>query len=173
MANTAGVSFTTGATVNGTATISAGAVTSAVGVTVTVGGNLVDTLGGRWQVANTTFTGGAPSLPTSLVTNATFSGSAVLPNGFALTGNLTATGNLKLNGQTVSVTGNFNTSGGGGVLTMTNALDQLTVGGNVTFDGGYTVGLLTNGVLKVGGAFAQQWDSSYSSFAASGTPWRW
>ena len=96
-------------------------------------------------------------------------GTATLGGDLTLTGNLTVSGasaNLNLGGKTVSVTGDFNTQSSG-KLTMTNALDALTVTGNVTFDGSNTSTLLSAGQLTLQGNFSQ--GGSSTSFAASGT----
>ena len=166
-ANPAGVNFISDAYIAGTATVTNGNVTSNTGRTVTINGDLVDAAGDRWQVYNTDFSGTNPSLPAALITNVTFKGSASLSSGFNLTGNLSvygSTGDLILNGQTVTVSGNFETTISG-ILTMTNALDVLTVDGNVSFSGGDTNGTLTAGVINVKGAF---YGNNYL-FSASGS----
>jgi hypothetical protein len=92
---------------------------------------------------------------------------------FTLTSNLAVTGGgaldvtggiLVLNGFRASLTGDFGTSGTG-LLKMSNALDSLGVGGNASFGGGSTAGLLTAGIITVGGNFAQS--GSATSFAPS------
>jgi hypothetical protein len=75
---------------------------------------------------------------------------------------------LDLMGHTLQVGGNFTTASGG-VLVMRSAADTLDVQGSATFDGGSTEGLLTAGVLQVGGYFAASAVSSPQSFAASGS----
>ena len=162
-ANAAGVDFTSNAFVNRTGTVTSGNVTG-TGVTVTIAGGLADAVGDRWQVENTTFSGDA-SLPVSLITNLTFTGSTTLPSGFAVTGNLTvgAGGNLNLSAQTVTVTGNFNTTSSG-VLTMQDVSDVLAVNGNVSFSGGATNTLLSAGELRVTGTFF----GNAGAFAATG-----
>ncbi len=170
-ANAAGVNFASYAQINGSATIDANipaaTVTSNAGVVVTIGANLTDTVGGGWQVAGTTFSGVNPNLPDSLTTNLNFTNSASLSSGFTLSGNLSVTGssgNLNLNTQTISITGNFSTAGSG-VLSMTEQSDVFNIGGDVNFSGGQTDTLLTAGTLQVGGTFY----GYYGSFAASGT----
>ncbi|MFC1892087.1 hypothetical protein ACFLZT_06805, partial [Thermodesulfobacteriota bacterium] len=166
-ANPAGVNFISDAYIAGTATVTNGNVTSDTGRTVTINGDLVDVVGDRWQVYNTDFSGTNPSLPAALITNVRFKGSASLSSGFNLTGNLSvygSTGDLILNGQTVTVSGNFETTTSG-ILTMTNALDVLTVDGNVSFNDGSIDVTLTAGVINVKGAF---YGNSYF-FSASGS----
>ncbi len=87
-----------------------------------------------------------------------------------VTGNLTVTGggaNLTTNGNTVTVTGDFDTQSSG-VLTMTNGADVLDVVGDVTFRGGSTAGLLSAGELRLQGNFIQL-TGSFQSFQPSGT----
>ncbi|HVM42401.1 MAG TPA: hypothetical protein VMT77_02790, partial [Gemmatimonadales bacterium] len=83
-----------------------------------------------------------------------------------LGGNLLVSGGtLALNGKPTSVSGTFATTGGG-VLQMTSATDSLFVGGNASFGGGSTSGLLTAGTLVVDGDFAQI--AGAAAFAPSG-----
>jgi alpha-tubulin suppressor-like RCC1 family protein len=65
-------------------------------------------------------------------------------------------GNLTLNGQRLTVGGDFSTDSGKGTLTMTSAADTLRVLGNARFAGGSTDGLLTAGALFVAGSFEQR-----------------
>ncbi len=74
-------------------------------------------------------------------------------------------GSLWLDGQAMIVAGNFSTSGSG-VLVMQEDNAQLHVGGNATFGGGSTSGLLTLGVLSVAGNFTQVGTNSPESFQA-------
>ena len=179
--NAAGLTFSSSAVANGTVTILNGTVTSTAG-TVTIGGDLVDAVGGRWQVMDTTFSGAAPSLPAILTTNATFSGGGVIPNGFTLTGNLSvaAGGKLVMNGQTVTASGSLTVTisdTGGDGLIMTNAADSMTVAGNVTFTQVFndsfatSAGNFTAGVLKVRGNFTQTTGGATTSkmFVLTGT----
>ena len=76
-------------------------------------------------------------------------------------------GNLRPNGQTMAVARSFSTSGTG-LVTMTGASDGLSVGGDAVFDGGDETGLLTDGVLVVGGNFKVLNSQSNAAFAASG-----
>jgi hypothetical protein len=71
-------------------------------------------------------------------------------------GNLTVTGtgaNLALNGQQVSVAGNFQTQQGG-TLRMADAAARVTVEGFAYFGGSSTDGLLTAGEIRVRGHFS-------------------
>src|SRR5262249_29784692 len=109
-ANSAGVNTINNLVIVGSATVTAGTVTGS-GKTAIVTGELSDAAGGRWLVTNTSFTGsGTLHFPAVLSTNATITGNVQLGNGINLTGNLTVTGSsaaLKLNGNTVTVSGNF------------------------------------------------------------------
>src|SRR4029453_9384476 len=173
-ANSAGATFTTNAFINAEPTLSAasGNVTTSGGFTITVADDIIDAVGGRWQVTNTTCTGTNVRLPATLVTNLTFAGGAVLSNGFAVTGNVTVTGGLNLNGSTVSVSGTFTTSTSG-TLTMQNPADALLVVGGANFAAnGNTNGLLTAGILELRGNFIQNGSfgfGSASNYAPSGT----
>jgi hypothetical protein len=168
LANSAGVYLLTDVSVMGDATVSDGAVTSQSGRRATIGGDLIDAVGGHWQVGETTFTGAAPSLPSALTTNALFSGNATVPNGFTLTGNLTVTGaSLDVNGQSIEVVGDLRVSGSGSVL-MQDPGGELTVRGDVSFDGAAdATTALTDGTLRVGGDFALR--NSGQGFAPGGS----
>ena len=71
--------------------------------------------------------------------------------------------------RSIAMSGALNVSGSG-TLTMQNPLDSVITGatGAAIFGGGSTAGLLTDGVLKVGGSFTQTSGTSPTSFAASG-----
>jgi hypothetical protein len=80
------------------------------------------------------------------------------------------TGTLTLNGHTLRTTnGNGFSTTSGGTLVMSNALDTLDVSGWTSFTGGDETGLLTNGVMRLGGNFTQTAVSSATSFVASGS----
>ena len=66
----------------------------------------------------------------------------------------------------MAVHGRLGTTGAG-TLVMTNLADQVTVGGDATFDGGDETGDLTAGTLKVAGNFTQAATTSTKSFVAS------
>jgi hypothetical protein len=69
---------------------------------------------------------------------------------------------------TMGVVGSFSTTGSG-TLGITNTADTLQVTGAAIFGGGSTFGLLSNGVLKVGGSFTQTSANSTTSFAPDPT----
>jgi hypothetical protein len=75
-------------------------------------------------------------------------------------------GSLTVNGQGLIVARTLATTGTG-TFVMTNAADFVTVTGNASFNGGSTNGLLTAGLLQVGGNFNQLASTSTQSFAAS------
>jgi hypothetical protein len=77
---------------------------------------------------------------------------------------LVSGGTLVTAGHPVAVTQNFATSGSG-VLQMQSSADSLGVGGNASFGGGSTTGLLTAGLIDLKGNFAQSGNAS--SFAPS------
>jgi uncharacterized glyoxalase superfamily protein PhnB/cytoskeletal protein CcmA (bactofilin family) len=137
--------------------------------TAYVKGNLIDTAGNRWQVLTTVFIGATPQI-SNIQTNATFSANSALQNPFIITGNVSVTGTLKINGQSLTITGNLTTSGLGDRLTMLNALDRLIVQGDVSFNGGGATGILTAGELHVGGNFNENNACcTGTAFAPSGT----
>ena len=83
--------------------------------------------------------------------------------------------NLDVAGQTIHVTGAFETSGEGGVptdnfarFTMDGNADVLDIDGNVNLIGGNSAGLLTAGALRVGGNFTAGCGNS-QEFLPSGT----
>jgi len=74
-------------------------------------------------------------------------------------------GDIGLNGHTLNVARTFATTGIG-TLTMTNPSDTVNVGGDAIFAGA-AGGVLTDGVLQIGGNFTQLATTSAASFAAS------
>lgn len=146
---------------------------------------------GTYNTASTIFTGSGQTAPSGLSYQAvsssgtvTFAAGATTVSSLTVTGGIltlggrtTATagvvvsgGNLKTNNHTLSIpSGSFNTSGTG-TLTMQSPLDSVVTGGTggAFFGGGSTVGLLTDGVIKLGGSFGQTAGTSNTSFAASG-----
>jgi hypothetical protein len=94
----------------------------------------------------------------------------IIFNGIATIGGdlVASTGSFNINGQTVTVGGNFKTTAGGH-LTMNTPGDSLSVAGDVLFAGGDEQGRLTAGTLVIGGNFQQSAISSVTSFAPGGT----
>jgi hypothetical protein len=139
-----GVTFISDAYVNGDVEIYNGDVSGAPGVTVTIAEYLDDegvVCGGPcgdWLVDNTAFTGSPTKIPGTLQ-NVTFLGKTTLPNGLTVNGNLTVagTGNLDLNANTVTVSGDAGTQDDG-TVTMRDGRDVLTIQGNARFAGGNT-----------------------------------
>jgi hypothetical protein len=140
---------------------------------VVIGAQLSNT--GTVQVASDTlrFTNGSAG---SLVGTVTVTAGAALDFGggaFAQTGPLQVNGDLVVSagqavpgGYPLGVAGSFTTMGTGALrMTLTN--DSVGVGGNATFAGGSTAGLLTSGILTVDGDFTQAGNSA--AFAPSGT----
>jgi hypothetical protein len=75
-----------------------------------------------------------------------------------------STQTLTLNGHKLAVAGSFSTAALG-TLKMASAADSLGIGGNASFGGGSTAGLLTGGVITINGNFAQSGNAS--AFAPS------
>ena len=92
---------------------------------------------------------------------ATFAG-----NPTAVLANLVvSSGTLDLTGRQIRVSGNFHTEATGAVR-MTGSTDSLGVGGSATFGGGSTTGLLSAGIISVGGNFSQG-GGAFDAFAPS------
>jgi hypothetical protein len=120
------------------------------------------------QVGSVTFAGGPVSMNTLTVSSGTLDlngRTTVGAAGVFITG-----GTLRPNNNTLNILGALTLSGTG-TLTMQNALDSVITGatGAAVFGGGSTAGLMTAGVLKVGGSFIQTSGTSTLSFAPSGT----
>jgi hypothetical protein len=133
---------------------------------------------GSYGADTTVFTGGATqSIPLEV------SGSAVTYESIRVTGTAelvgapsntyTMNGDLVIEGLLASfgtgvmvVNGNLRTTGNG-ALSMQNASAELHVHGNATFDGGSTMGQLTDGTLRVYGDFVQDTTNSIASFVGS------
>jgi hypothetical protein len=120
-----------------------------------------------WSVAGNWSGGVAPNTVDSVVipaaTNSPFLGAPVTVAAVNVT-----TGNLNLNGQTLTTTRGFSTTGTG-VLTSTVTGSTLIVQGDALFSGGNEFGLLTAGLLKVAGNFTQSAVTSVTSFSPSGS----
>ena len=82
--------------------------------------------------------------------------------------NIIAGGNLVINGQGLATVRGL-TTGGTGVLTMTNAADAVSVGGNAVFAGGSELNLLTAGGISLVGNLTQLAGTSGDSYHPSGT----
>ncbi len=117
------------------------------------------------QTGDVTFAGGAVGMSSLVVS----SGVLNLGGRTTVNGDVFVTGGtLKPNGRTLAIVGALNLQATG-TLTMQNPLDSVLVNGFAGFGGGSTVGLLTNGVIQVGGSFTQSSGTSATSFAASGS----
>ena len=97
--------------------------------------------------------------------NVTISSTYSLNAAFTVIGNVTigTGGLLNVNGNVLTISGTFATTGTG-ILQMGSAADGMTVNGNVSFGGGSESGQLTNGLLTVTGNFVQT--GGATSFAA-------
>jgi hypothetical protein len=135
------------------------------------GGTITTAVGSSYSVPTTTYYGAGPVL-----VNAVPYDTLILQTGgtaagdFGITGDLRISGigaGLDLNGHTVGVDGNVDISNGAN-LTMQNAADFLSVAGSFFTNGDSTTGLLTDGLLQIGGSFRQAADGSGESFRASG-----
>ena len=150
--------------------------------------NLADNspiVGGGWSGSTTLhLTGNGGTLPTKLGVNTVYfeGGGNVILNQNLTTNYMVVdqgTG-LVLNGHTVNLQGNYFTTQNGGFLVMQSATDSL-VANQLFFNGGSTVGALTQGVIDVAGPVFGVLYQGYSSghvavpsasttaFAASGT----
>lgn len=160
---TGAMTFDGDATIAGNVTV--GATTSVVGGgLITIGGNLIDSLGTRWQTTATVFDANDPIIPRQ------FTGSVVFNNGIGLDTTLFVGGNLEvrggsldLNGLAATVSGDFEVRETG-VLRMASPSDTLIVVGNATFRGGSSSGQLDAGYLELRGDFQQT--TNAAAFAA-------
>ena len=84
-----------------------------------------------------------------------------------ITQDLVVQGNLTLNSQTVTVTGDF--TAGVGTVTMSNVADVLNVRGNITFYAGDHTGKLTGGTIQAGGDFTLGCYNNTTEFNPTGT----
>jgi fibronectin-binding autotransporter adhesin len=146
-------------------------------------------VGGTWNQTSVIFTGTGQTAPSTLPYQFLYSrGAVTFAAGTPTVGTLTveagtltlagrttvtgdvfiADGTLKPNNRTLTVGGALNVQTTG-TLTMQNALDSVLVTGFAGFGGASSVGLMTNGVLRVGGSFTQTSGTSNTSFAASGS----
>ncbi|MHB1193224.1 MAG: beta strand repeat-containing protein, partial [Longimicrobiales bacterium] len=169
--NPAGVVFDTDVPILGDATILQGTVQSKVGTTTTVWayGDINDAAGGRWRIARTVISGAAAVLPSALTTNLEFETATTLQSSFTVEGDLTVIGReavLDLNGQDVTVAGDFSITDRGRV-SMTAAAADLTVRGNTSF-GGTSGSLFTAGRIWAEGDFTWVGNQAYV-FAPSGS----
>ncbi|MEP7325413.1 MAG: hypothetical protein ABI836_05640, partial [Gemmatimonadota bacterium] len=158
--NPAGIKFISSTVVNGTLTVTGatpltdngsqtltvlGALTTPAGSSVTLTSFTTPTapvIGGSYSVGTTTYTGVGMTLPVLAYTNLVLTGSGTPAGNLAVSGDLTvaAGGNLTVGGRTLTIAGNLTNNG---LVTMTNAADQVTVTGNATFQGGDETGLLS------------------------------
>jgi len=122
--------------------------------TIVGSGNVQVTAAGQIRGSIVSLNVGAP---------VTVVGTVTMDGPLTITG---ATANLTLGGKTVGGVISPFTVQNGGVLTMNNGSDQLTVGSAV-FNGGDETGKLTNGLLIVGGDFTQS--GGATSFVATAT----
>ncbi len=130
-------------------------------ILVNTGGSIVaQPTGALAMVASGNLRGNVPNLQ--------LSGATVTVTGPTTVNGLLAVGNgmLALNGQSVTVVGDFATTGTGSF--QMNPGSALSVSGDVVLAGGSTSGLLTGGVLTVAGDFTQGGGSA-SAFDASGS----
>jgi len=158
------------ATVNGTTLQVLGDATFAADITLTqlsVAGAL--SAAGGYAVTTTIFSGTGQTIPALSYDVLRVTGTASLGAAVATTGNVevNALGALTIGANTLNVGGNLFTQLGPATLVMSDPASVVDVVGNVTFDGGSTDGLLTDGVLHVGGNFTQGATASDQSFAAT------
>jgi len=188
-----GILVASDTTYNGTGLNVAGSVTTASGSLLQLGLLVVKgafTCNGTFNTTSIAFDSSNWTIPAGIPykflyvgvgANATLAPGVTIANQLAiqgatltLTANLSFPGNtytefggtLDLNGHTLSMGGLFSADNGG-FLKMTNPLDTLVIGLGGYFTGGSEAGLLTAGVIDIGGIFDQAGDPQ--AFAASGT----
>jgi YVTN family beta-propeller protein len=135
------------------------------GVVLTAGGSVNGgvTIGGAGSLDLT----GTGVTVQGAVPNVVVSGQVAAAGPVNVAGDLLVSGSLDLGGQPVTVSGDFATSGQG-ILTMTQPGEALLVHGNVGFNGGPTLGSLTDGIILVAGNFVVTDSNSATPFAATG-----
>ena len=119
---------------------------------ITLVGDLVDTVGGRWQVHTTNLAGTNQNLPSAISTNVNVYVNTALANNVSVTGNWTIDGagsGLDVGAYTLTVSGNI-TIQNNALITMQNAAGGISAGGNITLNGASTSGYLTAGTVSVG-----------------------
>ncbi len=129
--------------------------------TVSAGATVIQNAGTVAYAPTSTINGAAGA--TLTVNGGTFNALGPISIG---TLNVSGNGVFVVNGGRIAVSGNFATSGSG-VLNMNTASDSLGIGGNATFGGGSTAGLLLAGIISIKGNFAQTGVNSNSAFAPS------
>ncbi len=151
---TGAMTFDGNATIAGTVTV--GPTTSVVGGGfISIGGDLIDSLGFRWQATETSFSAADPVVPRQFTGSVVFNNGVVIDTTMTIGGNLEIRGGLlDLNGRHVTVAGNFEARTSG-VLRMVSPADTLIVGGTAIFRGGSSLGQLTAGRLELAGSFQQ------------------
>ncbi|MEO6877129.1 MAG: hypothetical protein ABI205_01525, partial [Gemmatimonadaceae bacterium] len=160
----AGTRAVAGVTIEALGTLNLGGATD----TLKVGGNVATDSTGTITngVVMTTAAGTVEGVVPGLVIAATTTLAATTS---ASTVQITA-GSLDVAGKTLTISGALGTSGSG-ILKMLPAAttNDVTVGGNASFDGGSESGSLTEGAFTVNGNFTQSHvTGSTSSFAPSG-----
>lgn len=138
--------------------------------TMFIGGDLNEVVGAnQYRVLHTTLTG-TPALPASLQTNARFTGAAALQQGLEVIGDVMVDGpgaNLDVGANALTVSGALRISNGG-TLTMQDPTSLVDVEGDAEFDGGSTLGRLTDGELRLAGNLTA-WTSDPENFAPTGS----
>jgi hypothetical protein len=118
-----------------------------------------------WSVAGN-WSGGVPGATDSAVVAAATNAPRLTTT--TSVGALTITGGvLQINGNGITVARNLTITGGG--ILMSDADDQVVVGGDAIFGGADASALLTGGELTIGGNFTQLSSVSPFSFAAGGS----
>jgi nucleotide-binding universal stress UspA family protein len=144
--------------------VDAGAALSITSGTLTASGNLT---AGNTITGGMVFMTGVGKTVRGTISNLTVAGSVSATAALNVMGNLRITGtgsNLTINGQQVTVTGEFQTDNNA-VFTMNNAADLLVVGGNISLSGASTDGKLMAGELRVAGGFLT---GNVAAFIATG-----
>ena len=118
----------------------------------------VNAAGGNWNTGANWDTGVAPTASDHVLidldgTYAVTVDAASTARSLSV-GAATGTQTLTFAGFTLTVTGDFATVSGG-TMSMAGPAHALTIGGNATFGGLSTDGLLTEGVVTIGGDFSQ------------------
>lgn len=154
--------------VDGTLDVQGTATVDASDDIVSIRGAYIDPAEGM-TASQITVTGDLTDIPATLTTNIVVDGAFALPNSTTITGDVTVNADLTIGPNAMSVSGDFVTAGVGTELRMLDPASILDVDGDFALDGGSTSGWLTNGEIRVAGAFTAGSTNTALSFVATGS----
>ncbi|MEM7415542.1 MAG: Ig-like domain-containing protein [Gemmatimonadota bacterium] len=162
------VTFATNFAATGDVVVTAGSGFDATGLTGTVQGSWDDQSGAA-ILGTLNAIGDLTTISSPLPGNLTVGTTLNLPADLAVSGDVLLNGqDLVIGTTTMSVAGNFTTTGFGANLTMQDAAGVLDIEGDAFFSGGTTLGFMTDGTLRIAGDLTATSPQSGTSFAGSG-----